>query len=358
MTAPTRHPPQMGIKQPDKLAIASTRNDLAFLVTTVGVFSVLALLLGQLPGDWVSCRGGGLVVADVLMPQPDGSYSPFHTHIPHIYSISTPSLFKLSHLGRQGFFGQYLSGSMILVVMGIGSTAPGLLQGVIDQFSQVFPDYKQRVVEHEAAHFLVGCIRGGGRVVFGGGVHGHLEGRRLVLASVEKAAVGAVGSGAIGGSTAAAAAAFHQRAPRSGPPGVPPQPPAPHPQVGYLLGVPVMNYSVAMTKEHVEFADCKLQVGAGAGRGGPGEGRRGALCRLFEAEVAAALCILLASSTNIHLILSHLISSHPSSRLIHPPKTGPRLHQGPDRGGDQRAGGGGGGGDRGGGAELRGGGSF
>jgi hypothetical protein len=40
---------------------------------------VLALVLGQLPGDW-------------------------------------------------GFFSSYLSGSVILVVMGIGSTAPGLLQ--------------------------------------------------------------------------------------------------------------------------------------------------------------------------------------------------------------------------------------
>jgi hypothetical protein len=37
----------------------------------------------------------------------------------------------------QGFFGSYLSGAMILVVMGIGSTAPGLLQVVIDQFSQL-----------------------------------------------------------------------------------------------------------------------------------------------------------------------------------------------------------------------------
>ena len=43
----------------------------------------------------------------------------------------------------QGFFGSYLSGSVILVVMGIGSTAPGLLQVAIDQFSQVgaFCDY-------------------------------------------------------------------------------------------------------------------------------------------------------------------------------------------------------------------------
>jgi hypothetical protein len=37
----------------------------------------------------------------------------------------------------------------------VGSTAPGLLQVVIDKFSQIFPDYKQRVIQHEAAHFLV-----------------------------------------------------------------------------------------------------------------------------------------------------------------------------------------------------------
>ncbi|KIY94923.1 hypothetical protein MNEG_13038 [Monoraphidium neglectum] len=126
---------QVGIKSPDKLAVPSIRNDATFLATTVVGFSVLAVALGQLPGDW-------------------------------------------------GFFGSYLSGAMILVVMGIGSTAPGLLQVVIDQFSQLFPDYKQRVLSHEAAHFLV----------------------------------------------------------------------------GYLLGVPVTGYSVAMTREHVEFAEAKLQA--------------------------------------------------------------------------------------------------
>ncbi|GBF99893.1 hypothetical protein Rsub_12689 [Raphidocelis subcapitata] len=126
---------QMGIKNPDKLAVPSIRNDAAFLASCIAVFSVLAVALGQLPGDW-------------------------------------------------GFFGSYLSGAMILVVMGIGSTAPGLLQGIIDQFSQIFPDYRQRVLQHEAAHFLV----------------------------------------------------------------------------GYLLGVPVTGYSVAMTREHTEFAEAKLQA--------------------------------------------------------------------------------------------------
>jgi hypothetical protein len=34
----------------------------------------------------------------------------------------------------------------------------------------------------------------------------------------------------------------------------------PPPQVGYLLGVPVTGYSLAMTREHVEFAEAKLQA--------------------------------------------------------------------------------------------------
>jgi hypothetical protein len=71
-------------QNPDKLAVPSIRNDAAFLASSVLFFSVLAVLLGQLPGDW-------------------------------------------------GFFTSYLAGSMILVIMGIGSTAPGLLQGIIDQ---------------------------------------------------------------------------------------------------------------------------------------------------------------------------------------------------------------------------------
>lgn len=35
------------------MAIPSVRNDAAFLYTLVGVTSVLAVLGGQLPGDWV-----------------------------------------------------------------------------------------------------------------------------------------------------------------------------------------------------------------------------------------------------------------------------------------------------------------
>lgn len=77
------------------------------LLAPAGVFSVLAVVLGQLPGDW-------------------------------------------------GFFGAYLTGGVVLAVLAVGSTAPGLLQGIIDKFSQLWPDYKERVVGHEAAHLLIG----------------------------------------------------------------------------------------------------------------------------------------------------------------------------------------------------------
>lgn len=79
------------------------------LLFAAGVFSVLAVVVGQLPGDW-------------------------------------------------GFFGSYLTGGVVIAVLAVGSTAPGLLQFAIDKFSQVFPDYKKRVVEHEAAHFLVSPV--------------------------------------------------------------------------------------------------------------------------------------------------------------------------------------------------------
>lgn len=55
----------------------------------------------------------------------------------------------------QGFFVPYLTGSLVIVVLAVGSTAPGLLQAVIGWFAQVFPDYRERVLRHEAAHFLV-----------------------------------------------------------------------------------------------------------------------------------------------------------------------------------------------------------
>ncbi|GIL79550.1 hypothetical protein Vretimale_12232 [Volvox reticuliferus] len=102
---------QVGIKNPDKIAVPSVRNDAAFLFSVVASTSVLAVLAGQLPGDW-------------------------------------------------GFFSSYLIGGITLAVLAVGSTAPGLLAVIIDKFSQVFPDYKDRVLKHEAAHFLVGYLLG------------------------------------------------------------------------------------------------------------------------------------------------------------------------------------------------------
>lgn len=77
----------------------------AFLFTVVGTTGFLGVLAGQLPGDW-------------------------------------------------GFFVPYLIGSISLIVLAVGSTSPGLLQAAIGGFSSFFPDYKERIARHEAAHFL------------------------------------------------------------------------------------------------------------------------------------------------------------------------------------------------------------
>ncbi len=44
---------RVGIKKPDLIGKPSVRNDAAFLVTLVGVTSVIAVAAGALPGDWV-----------------------------------------------------------------------------------------------------------------------------------------------------------------------------------------------------------------------------------------------------------------------------------------------------------------
>lgn len=101
----------VGVKAPEGIAKVSVRNDAAFLMSVVGTSSVAAVVLGQLPGDW-------------------------------------------------GFFSSYLVGGISLAVLAVGSTSPGLLQFAIDFFSQVFPDYRDRVLRHEAAHFLLGHLLG------------------------------------------------------------------------------------------------------------------------------------------------------------------------------------------------------
>ncbi|KAH7683550.1 FtsH protease domain-like protein [Dioscorea alata] len=101
----------IGIKNAENLAIPSVRNDAAFLFTVVGTTSFLAVLAGQLPGDW-------------------------------------------------GFFVPYLIGSISLIVLAVGSISPGLLQAAIGGFSSIFPDYQERIARHEAAHFLVAYLIG------------------------------------------------------------------------------------------------------------------------------------------------------------------------------------------------------
>ncbi|CAD6259368.1 unnamed protein product [Miscanthus lutarioriparius] len=101
----------LGIKNAENLAIPSVRNDAAFLFTVVGTTGFLAVLAGQLPGDW-------------------------------------------------GFFVPYLIGSISLIILAVGSVAPGLLQAEIGAFSTVFPDYQERIARHEAAHFLVAYLIG------------------------------------------------------------------------------------------------------------------------------------------------------------------------------------------------------
>lgn len=124
----------MGIKNVETIAVGSNRNDAAFLFSVVAVFSVLAVVLGQLPGDWVSgaARSGGAAARlDCADLQPL-SRRRVRDRCPAEASVGKPA--GAAHpptphpLASQGFFSSYLTGGVVLVVLAIGSTAPGLLQ--------------------------------------------------------------------------------------------------------------------------------------------------------------------------------------------------------------------------------------
>jgi hypothetical protein len=97
---------------PGRIASPSDSNDVNFIVAVTLSTSALATVVGVvLPGDW-------------------------------------------------GAFGSYLIGSVSLVVLAIGSTAPGLLRVGVDRLARANPEYRRRVARHEAGHFLVGFALG------------------------------------------------------------------------------------------------------------------------------------------------------------------------------------------------------
>ena len=63
--------------------------------------------------------------------------------------------------GDWGFFVPYLVGGTSIAVLAIGSLNPSLLQGGIEAVAMIAsPDTKDRVVRHEAAHFLTAYLLG------------------------------------------------------------------------------------------------------------------------------------------------------------------------------------------------------
>lgn len=114
----------------------------------------------------------------------------------------------------------------MLVVLAIGSTAPGLLQFIIGRFAQVFPDYRERVLRHEAAHFLVSPLHAHWCLAALLKVNQlHLE----VSAKLRTSWIFCAGCSECGL------------------------------QAGYLMRVPVAGYSLDIGKAHTDFAEAKLQ---------------------------------------------------------------------------------------------------
>lgn len=135
---------QVGLKDVDrKIGQPNNDADLNFIVTVTLTTSVLAVVVGAtLPGDW-------------------------------------------------GAFGSYLIGGVSIVVLAIGSTAPGLLKVGVDAVSRINPEYMDRVVKHEAAHFLIAYLSGIPVSSYSLGLlEMHVE---LLESKVEKKLIGAAG---------------------------------------------------------------------------------------------------------------------------------------------------------------------
>ena len=121
----------VGVKDPQAIATPSLRNDAAFLFSVVASTSVLAVVLGQLPGDWGEhCGGGGGPAWRTLR----GQASATAQRQCRRSSLPAPLLRPCSLC--PGFFSSYLSGGISLAVLAVGSVNPGILQAAIDSFSQ------------------------------------------------------------------------------------------------------------------------------------------------------------------------------------------------------------------------------